>query len=219
MINTATKQKKHCSGEMLSVVIPQNAENLQLPSPELLNFYNNLEDRTLWVDDEITEYSLEYARYIMKWNKEDKDNNVPVDQRKPIKLLFFSPGGSLIVNNLLVDTIMMSTTKVIGINAGMAASSGCFIFLACHERYSFPTAEFLIHKGAGEFGGDYNSVISAIMNYQREIENLGKYVLERTNIDEETFAEHFDTEWYLSAEEALEYGVCHKIVSSLDEIL
>jgi ATP-dependent Clp protease protease subunit len=134
-------------------------------------------------------------------------------------LLFFSPGGDLSVNNLLVDTISMSTTKIIGINCGMAASAACFIYLACHERYTFPNAQFLIHQGAGSFEGTYDIVVSAIMNYQREIENLGKFVLSRTNIPEDVFENHYSTDWYLDATEALEYGVCSKIITSLDEII
>jgi ATP-dependent Clp protease, protease subunit len=209
--------KKKLETSYIDIAIPQNAENIQLPSPELLTFYKNLEDRTLWIDDEITQYSLEYARYIIQWNKEDKE--IPNEERKPIKLLFFSPGGDLSVNNLLVDTISMSETKVIGINMGMAASAGCFIYLACHERYTYPNAQFLIHQGAGSFDGTYEIVVSAIMNYQREIENLGKFVLSRTTIPEDLFYENFSTDWYLSADEAIEYGVADKIIKSLNEII
>jgi ATP-dependent Clp protease protease subunit len=211
------KNKKKLSTAYIDLQIPQDVENLQLPNPELLNMYKNLQDRVLWIDDEICDYSLEYARYIMQWNKEDK--GIPVDQRRSIALLFFSPGGDLSVNNLLVDTISMSTTKIIGINCGMAASAACFIYLACHERYTFPNAQFLIHQGAGSFEGTYDIVVSAIMNYQREIENLGKFVLSRTNIPEDVFENHYSTDWYLDATEALEYGVCSKIITSLDEII
>lgn len=210
---------KKLATTFLDIAIPKDVENLQLPSPELLTFYKNFENRVLWIDDEISEYSLEYAKYIMQWNREDEVNNIPVENRKPITLLFFSPGGLLAVNNLLVDTISLSKTKVIGVNCGMAASAGCFIFLSCHERYTFPNAQFLLHKGAGNFEGTYDIVISAIMNYQREIENLCNFVLSRTNIPEEVFNENFATDWYLSAEEALEYGLCSKIITSLDEII
>lgn len=210
---------KKLTTTFLDIAIPKDVENLQLPSPELLTFYKNFENRVLWIDDEISEYSLEYAKYIMQWNREDEANNIPVENRKSITLLFFSPGGSLAVNNLLVDTISLSKTKVVGVNCGMAASAGCFIFLSCHERYTFPNAQFLLHKGAGNFEGTYDIVISAIMNYQREIENLGNFVLSRTNIPEEVFNENFATDWYLSAEEALEYGLCSMIITSLDEII
>lgn len=212
------KNNKKLDGELFSISIPQSVENLSLPDPSLLQFYRNYEDRILWIDDEINEYTLEFAKMIMQWNLEDKKNNIDVPDRKPIKIVFFSPGGDLEVNNCLVDTISLSKTKVIGINAGVAASSGCFIYLACHDRFTFPTAEFLIHQGAGTFSGTYDIVISAIMNYQRQIEELGKFVLSRTNIPEEVFYENFATDWYLNAEEAIKYGVSHKIITDFDEV-
>lgn len=211
--------KKKLENGYISVAIPQNVENVHLPNPELLTFYRNYEDRILWIDDEINEYSIEYAKYIMQWNKDDKDSGIKKEDRKPIKLLFFSPGGDLTVNNLLVDTIALSETKVIGINCGMAASAACFIYLSCHERYVLPNAQFLIHQGAGTFDGTYEIVVAAIMNYQREIENLGKFVLSRTNIPEDVFYDNFSTDWYLDADEAIEYGLCSKIIKSLDEII
>ena len=126
-----------------------------------MQFYKNYENRILWIDDEITTMTLEYAKMIMQWNFEDKQKNIPKESRNPIKVIFFSPGGDLEVNNCLVDTIQLSETPVVGINVGMAASSGCFIYLACHKRYTFPTAEFLIHKGAGQFAGNYDEVVAA----------------------------------------------------------
>lgn len=211
--------KKKIETAYLDIAIPQNVENLQLPDPSLLQFYKNYDNRILWIDDEITTMTLEYAKMVMQWNFEDKQNNIPKDERKPIKVIFFSPGGDLEVNNCLVDTLSLSDTKVIGINVGMAASSGCFIYLACHERYTFPNAEFLLHKGAGQFSGSYNDVVAAIINYQRQIEELGKFVLSRTNIPEDVFYENFENDWYLSAQEAVDMGVAHGIIKSLDEII
>lgn len=211
--------KKKLDTAFIDVQIPEVAENLQLPDPCLLQFYRNYENRILWIDDEIDARTLEYAKMIMQWNFEDKKAGTPADKRVPIKIIFFSPGGDLNINNLMLDCIAASTTPIIGVNAGMAASSGCFIYLACHKRYTFPNAEFLIHKGAGQFAGTYNEVISAIMNYQRQIETLGEFVLSRTNIPQEVFEENFETDWYLTAQEAIEYGVSEKIITSLDEIM
>ena len=208
--------KKKASTSYLDIAIPENIENMQLPSPELLTFYKNFEDRILWIDNEINDYSIEYAKYIMQWNRDDKLAGIKKEDRKPIKLLFFSPGGDLNVNNMLVDTIALSETKVIGINCGMAA---CFIYLSCHERLTLPNAQFLIHQGAGSFEGTYDIVVSAITNYQKEIENLGKFVLSRTNIPENVFYENFITDWYIDANEAIKYGLCSKIITSLDEII
>ena len=57
------------------------------------------------------------------------------------------------------------------------------------------------------------------MNYQRQIEELGKFVLSRTKIPEDVFYENFDNDWYLSANEAIKYGVAEKVIKSLDEII
>lgn len=138
--------KKKADTAYLDIAIPQNAENLQLPDPSLLQFYKNYENRIIWIDDEITTMTLEYAKMIMQWNFEDKQKNIPINERTKIKVVFFSPGGDLEVNNCLVDTISLSQTPVVGVNVGMAASSGCFIYLACHERLTLPSAEFLIIK-------------------------------------------------------------------------
>lgn len=195
--------------------IPSELEK-QLPNPELIALFKDLNDRVLWIDDDISINTLQFAKYIIQWNREDKD--LKIKDRKPIKLLFFSYGGDLDVNNVLVDTISLSKTPIIGINCGQAASAACYIYLSCHKRYAFPNAEFLIHQGAGSFEGTYEQVVSAINNYQAQVQNLGNFVLSRTNIPEEVFDENFSTDWYIDADTAVEYGVCSKIIKSLDEI-
>lgn len=211
------KFKPKADLQVLDVAIPQMIENMELPSPELLTYYKNLEDRILWIDDEISEYSLEYGKNIIQWNKEDHD--IPIEKRKKIKLLVFSPGGDLSVNQMLIDTITLSKTPIVAVNCGITASAACFIYLAANERYTYPNAEFMLHQGGGAFEGTYDIVINAIANYQRQIEELGEYILSRTSIPEDVFYENFSTDWYLTAKEAVDYGLCSKIITSLDEIL
>ena len=80
----------------LSVVIPETAENLKLPDPDLITYYKNLDNRILWIDSEIDSQTLEFAKNILDWNREDKGKTQ--EERKPIKLLFYSYGGDLDVN-------------------------------------------------------------------------------------------------------------------------
>ena len=208
--------KKIADVATFDITIPEQIENLQLPNPELLLQYKDLQERTLWIDDDISSNTLEFAKYIIQWNREDKD--LKVKDRVPIKILFFSYGGDLDVNNVLVDTISLSKTPIIGINCGQAASAACFIYLSCHKRYTFPNASFLIHQGAGDFSGTYEQVCAAVASYQAQIEYLGEYVLSRTNIDDELFYENYSSDWYIGAEDAVTYGIALKIVKSLDEI-
>ena len=49
----------------LEVIIPNNLENLQHPSPDLLSYYKDLGERIIWLDDEVNEYTLDIAKKIM----------------------------------------------------------------------------------------------------------------------------------------------------------
>lgn len=201
---------------MVNLLIPESIENMRLPSPELLNYYKNLEHRILWLDADVDDMFLEFGKYIIMWNQEDfgKDEK----DRVPIKLFFFSPGGSLHINNAMVDIIKTSKTKVIGVNMGVAYSAGCFIYLACHERLAMPNATFLIHKGGAEFNGTYDEIISQIEEYSRQIEDLESYVMENTKITQEILDEKFGTEWYITANEAVEYGMCDSVITDVDQL-
>lgn len=210
------KPTKKLDYTMLDIAIPKSVENLQLPDAALITYYKNLENRILWLDSEVDDYFLEYGKYILQWNQEDVGKSA--EERKPIRLLFFSPGGSLDINNAMIDIIKKSKTKVIGINMGIAQSAGAFIYLACHERLTMPKAGFLLHRGSGNFGGTYDEIICQVMEYQRQMEELEKYVLANTKINEDEFAENFGTEWYIPAKEAVEYGIAHRVITDIDEI-
>lgn len=129
--------------EGMNIILPKEVSNLQLPDPQLRNFYVDLSNRSFWIDDEINEYLLELIKYIVQWNKEDA--KISIAERKPIKLFFFSPGGSLDVNYSLIDTIKMSRTPIIGINMGQCASAAAYIYLSCHKRFMLPHSYFIFH--------------------------------------------------------------------------
>lgn len=202
----------------LQIHLPPDIENLALPAPELVTYYRNLSNRMVWIDFEIDESCLEVERLILQWNKEDE--GIPVDQRKPIKLLLFSPGGALSVYESLADVISISNTKVIGVNMGEAASAACFIYLSCHERLALPSAKFLLHRGSVDgLSGSYAEVIAMIDAYQEQIEKLCEKIVEKTNIKSEDIEEYMQADWYMTAEEAVQYHVCDRIVKNIDEIL
>src|SRR5574344_1650483 len=140
----------------LGIIIPRGIENLQLPDDSLLNFYEGLERRVFWINDEINVYSLNLIHYIMKWNQEDL--GIPVEKRKPIKLLFFSPGGDIDANYAIIDTIKLSKTPIVGINIGQCASAAAFIFLSCHQRYMLSHSYFLFHQGSGQLSGTFAEI-------------------------------------------------------------
>ena len=201
----------------LGILIPESIANYQLPDDSLLSFYQNLEERILWVSDEINVYSLELINHILKWNREDK--GLAREERKPIRLLFFSPGGDIDVYQALYDIVKMSKTPVIGINISQCCSAAAYIFLACHKRYMLPHAYFLYHQGSSSMAGDFNQIISAIQDYQDQVSELSSVMLQHTKYTKEEIENNITGEWYIRAEEAIEKGVCDRIVTDLDELL
>ena len=199
--------------EYANIIIPKAIENVQLPDPELRNFYVDLEHRIFWLDEEVTPYLLELIKYIVRWNAEDAAT--PVEQRQPIRIYFFSPGGDLDINYALIDTIKMSKTPVIGINIGQCASAAAYIFLSCHKRYMLPHAYFILHQGSGTLSGTFEQICAQMEDYQQQVEELSAFVLEHTTYTEEAVAEKIVGEWYIRKDEALENGVVHGVVNDV----
>lgn len=203
----------------MEILIPESVENLTLPSPELITFYKNLENRTLWLDCEVDDYALEYGRYILDFNREDK--GIDISERKPIKIMFMSPGGDLSINNALIDIIKISKTPIYGYNMGFADSAACFIFMSCHKRFAMPNATFLLHKGStSNMSGTYDQVASAMDEYERQITELAQFILNNSSIDTDTLANNLGGEWYVTAKQACEeYGFVDELVTDIDIIL
>lgn len=199
--------------ESMNIILPKEAANLQLPDPELRNFYVDLEHRIFWLNEEVTPYLLELVKYIVRWNAEDA--RIPVAKRIPIRIFFFSPGGDLDINYALIDTIKLSKTPIIGINIGQCASAAAYIFLSCHKRYMLPHAYFILHQGSGTLSGTFEQICAQMEDYQQQVEELASFVLEHTNYTEEAVAEKIVGEWYIRKDEALENGVVHDIITDV----
>lgn len=203
--------------EMMRIMIPQNLENLQLPSPELLTYYRNLEDRVIWIDYGVDETILEVSKLIMYFNKEDKDT--PVEQRKPIKLLLYSYGGDGQACFSLLDVIALSKTPVYTINMGVAMSAGLLILLAGHKRFCLKNSTALAHSGSGGASGTFEQTEAQMKDYKRFVDTMRNYIIERTNIDAKTLNKYKSKEWYLYAEDQVKFGIVNEVIDDIDKIL
>ena len=203
----------------ITLNIPQPLENMNLPNPELLTYYSDLEKRIIWLEEEVTECTLEFVRKIIEWNREDEMNGLEPKDRKPIKIFFFSPGGDLDVNYALIDTIRLSKTPVYGINIGRCCSAAAYIYLSCHHRYMMNHSYFVFHQGSSQLPGNYNEVVAIMNDYQGQVAELSNLMKERTLYTEEEIMDNIVTEWYVRKEEALEKGVCHEIINDISVLL
>ena len=202
--------------ENINVIIPRGLENCTLPAPELLDYYRGIENREIWIDDDVTEYTLDIVHKILDWNREDKD--LEPNTRKPIKIFFFSNGGDLDVNNTIIDTIKLSLTPIWGINMGRCMSAAAFIFLSCHKRFMLSKSYFLFHQGSGAFSGTFAEVCAQMEDYETKVSQLTQFMMEHTKYDEDELAQKIVGEWYVYKDEAIKEGVCDYVLTSLDEL-
>ena len=203
--------------EMMKIMIPQDLENLQLPSPELLTYYRNLEDRVIWIDYGVDETILEVSKLIMHFNKEDR--GIPADERKPIKLLLYSYGGDGQACFSLLDIISLSKTPVWCINMGVAMSAGLLILLAGHKRFCLKNSTALAHSGSGGTSGSYETTEAQMKDYKHFVQTMRDYIIERTKIDSKLMNKKKSQEWYIYASEQLSLGIVDKIIDDIDEII
>ena len=192
--------------------------NLQLPDPSLVQYYDDLQNRVIWIDEEIDKSVLDIVSKIIRWNREDKD--LPFKERKPIRILFNSPGGSLDLEETIVSVIRLSKTPVYGIALGMVASAASLIYLSCHKRLALPNAYFIFHRGSCQnLGGNFNEIQAAMDDYRAQVEKMEKFYIENTKYPEEVIKEKIKTDWYIHIEEALEFGVVTDLIEDIDVLL
>lgn len=189
-----------------------------LPNPGLLEFYNDVRNRMIYIDQDIEEsVAMEIQKLVIEWNREDKE--IAVEQRRPIKAIIHSMGGSVSAMNNIIDVFMLSKTPIYTYNVGVAYSAGLDILLAGSKRFCFPKSQALVHIGSGVFQGTGVQITDASENYKRQIKKFEEWILARTKIDKATYTKKKKNEWYLDAEEQVKYGIVDSIVTSLDELL
>lgn len=204
--------------DILKVLLEDCDANLQLASPSLVNYYHDFNNRCLWLDSEIDEDNFNLVQAIIRWNQDDA--GLPVESRKPIKIFFHSPGGSLDVGEILTSVIKLSRTPVYGIALGMVASAATLVYLGCHKRYALSNAYFILHRGSCEgIGGNYNEIQAAMEDYRLQIARMEKFYIENTTYPEEVIKSKIQTDWYIHCEEAMKYGIVTDLIENIDVLL
>lgn len=152
---------------------------------------------------------------IRFWNNYDKNNNIPVDEREPIKIIIDSPGGSLTDAFTAIDAIQLSETPVYTYAIGCAYSAGFFIFISGHKRYAYPRASFLFHEGSAGNSGTASQFENFTEFYKRQLKQLKDLVLDCTDIGEEKYKEIKKEDYWMDTADAIKWGVADDIVTRL----
>ena len=202
----------HSINKLINSLIECDKENYDFT--DIVDLHNGLNRHMHLgaIDNDIADAIDNYIRFF---NAQDEQNNIPVEERKPIKIYIDSIGGDIMGTLTIIDAIRQSETPVITINTGQAYSGGFFCFIAGHRRISYPNASFLFHEGSTGTFADANKFNNWADFYKKILRRLREVTLDFTNITEEEYNEHQKDDWWFFAEEALEKGICDEISKKL----
>ena len=196
--------------------VPETIANMQLPDPNLRDYYRDEEERIFWLDQGVAECAQDLIKMIINCNKEDKGKNV--EDRKPIKIFIDSPGGDVVFMHSIINAIEISKTPVWTINYCTAYSAAAEILASGHKRFAFPGSHVMIHLGSCAYSGDVANVETTKKYFDALSKKTVDHLLFRTKIDPKMFKKKTMTDWFLDEDEALEKGVVDSIITSFDDI-
>ena len=136
------------------------------------------------------------------------------DPNKDINLYINSPGGSVTAGMAIYDTMQYIKCDVSTTCIGLAASMGAFLLAggAKGKRYALPNAEIMIHQPSGGAKGMASDIQIVAEEILKTKAKLNKILAENTGKDIDTIAKDTDRDNYMSAAEAVEYGIIDKVV-------
>ncbi len=166
-----------------------------------------LKDRIIFLGDEIgPETASLVVAQLLFLESEDPD--------KDISLYINSPGGLISAGMAIYDTMQYIRPDVSTICVGMAASMAAFLLAAGAKgkRYVLPNAEVMIHQPLGGMQGQAEDMRIAAEHILKTRERMNRILAEKTGQPYEKVAADTDRDNYLTAEEAVAYGLADKIV-------
>ena len=170
-------------------------------------FSRLLKDRIIFLSDEVNDVtaSLVVAQLLFL-DSEDPD--------KDINLYINSPGGSITAGMAIYDTMQYTKADVSTICVGMAASMGAFLLSAGAKgkRYALPNSEIMIHQPLGGTQGQATDIQIHAERIIKMKDKLNKMLSDNTGQPLDKIKIDTERDNFMSAQEALEYGLIDKIV-------
>ena len=137
-----------------------------------------------------------------------------VNRRKDIHFYINSPGGSVSATLAIYDTMKIMSCPVATYCVGLAASGGAILLAGDTKgkRYALPHSKVMIHQPWGGVGGQVSDIEIQAAEILKDRQTLNEILAESTGKTVETIAKDIDRDFYLSAQEAKEYGLVDNIL-------
>lgn len=142
------------------------------------------------------------------------------DADLPIRLFIDSPGGDADAGYAIVDMIRFVKPKVTAIGMGLVASAGALVLLSVprERRVGLPNSHYLIHQPLSGMRGVASDIEIHAREIERMKERINRHIADETGKDYEVVVRDTDRDFWLNAEEAIEYGLLSRVVRNRSEL-
>ena len=168
-----------------------------------------LKDRIIFLGEEVNDVSANLIVAQLLFLESE-------DPGKDIHLYINSPGGEITSGMAIYDTMQYIKCDVSTICIGMAASMGAFLLAGGTKgkRLALPNAEIMIHQPSGGSQGQATEIEIAAKHILKVKENMNRILSENTGKPFEQVAQDTDRDNWMSAQEAVEYGLIDSVVTA-----
>ena len=187
------------------------ANDVSTLDPIMYQYFNQLlKKRTIILNSEIDENILETVVLPLKDFEQD-------DSFEPVTLILNTPGGSVADGLMLCNIIDNYKIPLEILVPSYACSMGTIILCSGNKnpnitKKCYPFSFALFHSGQTYVGGESTSV-DDVIDFNRGVDNkIKEYIIKNTNISEELYDKHHRKQWYLTAEEMLQYHLVDEII-------
>ncbi len=142
------------------------------------------------------------------------------DPDKDINFYINSPGGIVTAGLAVYDTMQYIKPDIATVCIGQAASMGALLLTAGNKgkRYSLPNSRILIHQPMGGFQGQASDIEIQAREILRMKETLNLILVAHTGKDLEQISKDTDRDYFMSGEEAKDYGIVDHVIKSRDDL-
>ena len=174
-------------------------------------FSRLLKERIIMLGDQVSDQSAELIVAQLLFLEGE-------DPEKDIQFYINSPGGSVTAGLAIYDTMQFIKCDVSTICIGMAASMGAFLLTAGAQgkRFALPHSEIMIHQPLGGAQGQASDIKIRAELILRTRDMLNRILSERTGKPIETIEKDTDRDNFMTAEQALDYGLIDRILTKRD---
>ena len=139
---------------------------------------------------------------------------------EPITMYIGSPGGHVESGDTIFDMIRYIKPQVRTVGTGWVGSIATHIYLAPDKenRFALPNTRFLIHQPHGGFGGDASDIEIHAREIVKTRERINGVIAAQTGQSLDRVAEDTQRDYWMSAEESVDYGLVGKIISNIDDL-